>query len=77
MRKILVFFDAVGTLIYPDPPVIEVYQNAGVKFGLELSQEIISDRFSHAYKKHFHSKIKENGISSEYIEMQRWKTCCG
>jgi len=38
-------FDAVGTLIYPDPPVAEVYHAAGQKFGTSVTVDEIQYRF--------------------------------
>lgn len=38
-------FDAVGTLLYPDPPVAEAYHVAGQKFGSRLSMNEIRGRF--------------------------------
>ena len=40
-----VLFDAVGTLIYPDPPVAEAYRSIGRRFGSRLSVEQIAARF--------------------------------
>jgi putative hydrolase of the HAD superfamily len=41
----LVLFDAVGTLIYPEPSVVVVYQAIGVKHGLELAAAELRVRF--------------------------------
>jgi putative hydrolase of the HAD superfamily len=43
-----ILFDAVGTLIYPDPPVADAYQAAGQRFGSRLSVEEIRRRFQAA-----------------------------
>jgi putative hydrolase of the HAD superfamily len=40
-----VLFDAVGTLIYPEPAVVVVYQAIGVKHGLELAAAELRARF--------------------------------
>lgn len=39
-----VLFDAVGTLIYPDPPVAEVYADAGRRYGSSLAADEIARR---------------------------------
>jgi putative hydrolase of the HAD superfamily len=40
-----VLFDAVGTLIYPDPPAAEAYYAASQKYGSRLSLDEIDRRF--------------------------------
>lgn len=44
-----VLFDAVGTLIYPNPPVALVYRDYGRRFGSMLSEDEIATRFRHAF----------------------------
>jgi putative hydrolase of the HAD superfamily len=63
-----VLFDAVGTLIYPDPPVAEVYHCAGRKLGSKYSREEIAQRFPLAIKKHH-----QGDTTSEEQERQRWE----
>jgi putative hydrolase of the HAD superfamily len=48
-----ILFDAVGTLIYPNPPVAEVYQDAGRRFGSRLTADEISGRFRAALVESF------------------------
>ena len=43
-----ILFDAVGTLIYADPPVAEVYHAAAQPFGSRLPIETIRQRFAAA-----------------------------
>ncbi len=51
MSQVLcVAFDAVGTLIYPDPPVAEVYARVGKKYGSRLSEQEIRKRFRDAFR---------------------------
>jgi putative hydrolase of the HAD superfamily len=73
MKETLVFFDAVGTLIYPSPPVYETYQSIGKKYGASLSEEIISERFKKSFKTYFSKDPKFDTTSSEKLEKQRWK----
>jgi len=42
-------FDAVGTLIHPQPPAGEVYYNAARKFGSQLGLEEITRRFHQVF----------------------------
>lgn len=44
-----VLFDAVGTLIYPDPSAVEVYFKFGCEFGSKLSFDEVSLRFHAAF----------------------------
>ena len=36
-----VFFDAVGTMIHPDPPAATVYARVGRRFGSRLPAEAV------------------------------------
>jgi putative hydrolase of the HAD superfamily len=60
-----ILFDAVGTLIYPDPPVAEVYYAAGRRFG---SQSEIEARFRLAL-----AAGQTGGPTSEANERERWR----
>jgi putative hydrolase of the HAD superfamily len=75
----LILFDAVGTLIEPNPPAVEVYHRVGCSFrGNELSLEMIRDRFAMAFQ---HSArltaIDRGGRTSEELELERWRTIVG
>jgi putative hydrolase of the HAD superfamily len=63
-----ILFDAVGTLIYPDPPVAEAYFRAGQKLGSKWTREEIAQRFRAAIKKH-----PQGSTTSEYLERERWE----
>ena len=45
-----IFFDAVGTLLFPDPPAAVVYSAIGREFGLDASPVEISHRFRAAFR---------------------------
>ncbi len=68
-----IVFDAVGTLIKPDPSVAAVYTAAARRQGVELEPEAVRARF-HA---HFQSDAVhgENGVLStdEETERRRWR----
>jgi REG-2-like HAD superfamily hydrolase len=68
-----VFFDAVGTLIYADPPVFSVYHSMGQKYGSSLTTDDIAGRFSQAYHDHFSKQRSADLRSSESLEKQRWQ----
>lgn len=64
-----VLFDAVGTLLYPDPPACEVYAEAGRRFGSALSADEIAGAFRAAVKRH----TAGGGPTSEPREKARWR----
>ena len=68
-----ILFDAVGTLIYPDPPVAEVYRGVARRFGLELSAAEIHDRFAAAFAHEFAAVGSERPPTSEASERARWQ----
>jgi len=63
-------FDAVGTLLYADPPVAEVYGEAGRRYGVTLPVDEIAKRFSAALR----TAARRGTTSSEDIERRRWKS---
>ena len=63
-----VLFDAVGTLIHADPPVIEAYHEAGRRCGSALSRSEIAARFAAAFRRHHAAQH-----SSEQAEQTRWR----
>src|SRR6266568_3856374 len=65
-----VLFDAVGTLVYPDPSVAEAYHAAGQRFGSQLGVETIWQRFSPALS----ASYCGGGPTSESNERQRWRS---
>jgi putative hydrolase of the HAD superfamily len=67
-----VLFDAVGTLIYPDPPVAVAYQSAGEKLGISLTTTEIQARFRAAYARVFRGA--SDLATDERRERDRWRT---
>ena len=63
-----VLFDAVGTLIDPDPPVAEIYHREGRKLGTKYTVEEVAGRFRAAIKRHH-----QGGATSEEFERNRWR----
>ncbi len=68
-----VFFDAVGTLIVPDPPVAEVYAAAGRRHGCDLPIELVTQRFRDAFRGEAQKDAILGGVTSEERERQRWQ----
>lgn len=67
-----VAFDAVGTLIYPNPPVRTAYYRIAQRFGSQLSEATIGDRFREAYLQ-LEESAPSGLITSESIEEAKWK----
>src|SRR5437899_13853 len=68
-----ILFDAVGTLIFPSPPVADVYYAAASRFGSRLTVAEIQQRFSIALEKHFAGGC----ATSEPNERHRWRSIVG
>jgi len=62
-------FDAVGTLIYPDPPVATVYARVGRKYGATLSEREVRERFLRVFRWEYAGLW----TTSEFDEYHRWR----
>jgi putative hydrolase of the HAD superfamily len=72
-----IFFDAVGTLIHPEPAAALVYANAGRRFGSRRRPDVIAQRFRNAFQKQ-EAVDRDNGwITSEQRELARWQAIVG
>ncbi len=68
-----VFFDAVGTLIYPDPPAAAVYAEVGRRHDSRLSAAALGERFRAAFLRE-EAFDQANGLrTSEERELRRWR----
>ncbi|HUY90927.1 MAG TPA: HAD-IA family hydrolase [Pirellulales bacterium] len=73
-----VLFDAVGTLIEPDPPVASAYEAAGRRYGSALSREEVLRRFRAAFARQ--ERLDETelmGRTDEPRERRRWQAIVG
>jgi putative hydrolase of the HAD superfamily len=68
-----VVFDAVGTLLHPDPPAAVVYCQIGRDFGSQFSQEMIESRFRQAFRDEELIDQKGGWRTSETREIERWR----
>lgn len=73
MQTYYVFFDLVGTLIYPEPPVVDSYYRIGHSHGSLMTPADIQQSFATAYKRHFSSPVNHAEMSGEDIEKNRWR----
>src|SRR5690242_9231358 len=64
-----VLFDAVGTLMFPDPPVAKTYRAVARRFGSRRTPEEIGERFARALA----AERASGGPTSEANERQRWR----
>lgn len=67
-----VFFDAVGTLLFPDPPAPAIYADVARQHGLALSPADVRARFIAAYRTEEEADVARNWVTSEERERDRW-----
>jgi putative hydrolase of the HAD superfamily len=72
-----VFFDAVGTLIYPNPPAVEVYLAVARRLGSSLSLSTISSRFAAAFRRQEEFDHARRLRTDETREHSRWRAIVG
>jgi putative hydrolase of the HAD superfamily len=68
-----VFFDAVGTLIHPEPPAAVVYAAVGRRFGSRLTVPDIAARFARAFGRQEEADRRAGLRTSEEREVRRWR----
>src|SRR5216683_770077 len=68
-----VVFDAVGTLIYPDPPAPVVYAQVGARYGSKLDANSIRPRFGIAFRAEDEIDRRQGWRTSEERERERWR----
>jgi putative hydrolase of the HAD superfamily len=67
------FFDAVGTLIHPEPWAAAVYAAVGWRRGSRLPAEVITARFRAAFKEEEAADVRSGLRTSEAREAERWR----
>jgi len=68
-----IIFDAFDTLIEPDPPVIDVYRQTGLRHGCDISSEKMVRRFREAFRSEEQVDAAGGWKVSEERERERWK----
>jgi putative hydrolase of the HAD superfamily len=69
-----VLFDAVGTLIRPDPAVADIYRRVALRFGVDLGAAEIDRRFSEAFRSEDSRDAHQFEYrTSESRELERWQ----
>ncbi len=72
MTPRVVFFDAVGTLIHPEPSAPAVYAAVGRRFGSRLDVETIARRFRDAFRRQETIDRLAGWRTDEGRELARW-----
>jgi putative hydrolase of the HAD superfamily len=67
------FFDAVGTLIHPDPPAPDVYAEVGRRHGSHLDEATIATRFRAAFQHEEEIDRTAGWRTNEHREVLRWR----
>jgi putative hydrolase of the HAD superfamily len=68
-----VAFDAVGTLITPDPPVESIYRAVGQRHGSQLTADVIRGRFSAAFRTEDERDRAAGWRTGRAREIDRWR----
>jgi len=70
-------FDAVGTVIQPNPPAGDVYYQTAQRFGSQLERDEISRRFKKAFRETERNDaaadLSQRLVTSEAREKERWQ----
>ncbi len=72
-----IFFDAVGTLLHPDPPAGEVYARIGQTFGSGLDPAEIVRRFAVSFARQEALDEADGLHTSAEREVARWRAIVG
>ena len=72
-----VFFDAVGTLLYPEPPAEEVYASVGRSHGSRLALPEVRARFRAAFARQEEVDLAAGLRTDEAREVARWRAIVG
>lgn len=68
-----VFFDAVGTLLFPDPLASLIYADAARRHGLHVAHADVRTRFVAAFRREEEADIAARWATSEARERARWR----
>jgi putative hydrolase of the HAD superfamily len=68
-----IFFDAVGTLLFPEPPAPVIYAQTARRHGLDLTPSEVRVRFLGAYRAEEEADASTAWATSETRERKRWR----
>ena len=69
----IIFFDAVGTLINPEPSAPAVYADVGRRFGSRLDETVLAARFRAAFRRQEEVDRTVGLRTDEDREVARWR----
>jgi putative hydrolase of the HAD superfamily len=69
----VIFFDAVGTLIHPEPSASEVYAEVGCRFGSRLDAAAINEQFHTAFRRQEEYDREHGYRTDNEREVRRWQ----
>src|SRR5262245_8606206 len=72
-----VFFDAVGTLLHPDPPAAAAYHAAGARHGSRVGPADARARFAAAFRRQEEVDFAAGLCTDEGREVRRWQAIVG
>jgi len=72
-----VFFDAVGTLLHPEPAAPVVYAAAAARHGSRLDAAVIGQRFRAAFRDEEETDRRNGWRTDEQREVRRWRQVVG
>jgi putative hydrolase of the HAD superfamily len=72
-----VFFDAVGTLLHPEPSAADAYADVGARFGSRRPRAEIGARFRRAFRRQEELDRSAGLRTSEEREVARWRGIVG
>jgi putative hydrolase of the HAD superfamily len=72
-----VFFDAVGTLIHPEPDAATVYAAIGQRFGSRLEIDVVRQTFARACARRDRLDRMNGWRTDEAREVERWRSIVG
>jgi putative hydrolase of the HAD superfamily len=73
----VVFFDAVGTLIHPEPSAPAIYAAVARRFGSRLDEATIAARFRAAFRRQEEADYAAGLRTDETREVARWRAIVG
>ncbi len=68
-----IIFDAVGTLIEPEPPVLIAYLNAARRQNIQLDPHTVRDRYRAAFHRQENQDFRGPLATDEATERRRWR----
>jgi putative hydrolase of the HAD superfamily len=69
----VIFFDAVGTVIFPEPSAAEAYAAVAARYGSRLSLAEIGQRFRTAFQREEEFDLRHGLRTDEKREERRWR----